>query len=123
MKLSSLRCARFISLTVLPVLLFCVGGCQTHTEVAPFIGRSVVALEADDVVLIMRKAGFSDEDIREHGVALRNGLATQGGARIEKDNLTTAVFIAKGREVHVYTYGGTSFVYTLPTHSGESPPN
>src|ERR1035437_7714360 len=54
--------------------------------------QGVTALSADDVVRVMRRAGFTHEEILNLGPDLRNTLAGQGAGEIRIDNKVQAIF-------------------------------
>ena len=99
-----------ITLAFIPIALL---GCQT-TRIAPFAGEDRTGLVADDVVLMMRQAGFEDEDIIAYGTELRNALASHGAARLEKDDVVQAIFVIKKEGVYVTTRSGKNFIYSIP---------
>ena len=63
----------------------------------------------------MRRAGFSEDEIREAGVELCNALAMSGGARIFRDGHTAAIFLVHGRYIHVASWDRNSFMYDTST--------
>jgi hypothetical protein len=108
-------------LTVLALLACCLllAGCgksyAPDTDdilVQSVPNREVIALEADDVVMIMRRAGFGDADILEHGTRLRNALARTGAARISYGRMTEALFMVVEEYVHVSSRRKGSFIYS-----------
>ncbi|NIO40451.1 MAG: hypothetical protein GTO41_09820, partial [Burkholderiales bacterium] len=47
-------------------------------EVIPVSNRNILDLSADDVVQVMRRAGFSDNQILELGTDVRDGIFMSG---------------------------------------------
>jgi hypothetical protein len=87
-----------------------------HTpRVQPFANPQVVALEPEQVVALMRQAGFSDEGILKVGLDLRNALAIQGGAKVLLDGHTEALFVVHEGYVHVASWKRGSFMYNPAT--------
>jgi hypothetical protein len=86
-------------------------------HVVPFAGQYRTALVADDIVLVMRQAGFSDDDILKFGTDVRNALATHGAARVEMSDLVRAIFIAKKDAIYVTTSTGKNFIYHVQSES------
>ncbi len=84
-------------------------------EVLPMGNSSVLTLTSDDVVQVMRAAGFSDAQIYEHGTALHDGLARSGAAQVKIDGEAEAVFAIRGDSVYISTRPGAHFVYSVQT--------
>jgi hypothetical protein len=105
------RIAGLVALVLFPVML---PGCQTATmRVVPIASEHHMALAADDIVLMMRQAGFTDSEILKYGTDVRNALATQGSARVEVDDVVRAIFFAQKDTVHVTTTVGKAFFYQI----------
>jgi hypothetical protein len=78
--------------------------------------RSVLALNPDEVVDIMRRSGFSDNQILEYGTDLRNGLAESGAVQIKIGNKVEAVFavnLSEGNCVYISTRLRGNFIYDV----------
>jgi len=86
-------------------------------RVAPFASRDVAVLSAEQVVTLMRRAGFSDRDIWKAGVDLRNALSRQGAARVLSNDHTAAIFVVHNRYIQVASWNGGSFLYD--TYTGQ----
>ncbi len=84
-------------------------------EVLPLGNRSVLTLTSDDVVQVMRAAGFSDAQIYEHGTALHDGLAKSGAVQIRVDGTVEVVFAINDGSVYISTLGRGHFVYDIQT--------
>ena len=106
------RIACVVGLIALGLFPMMNSGCQT-TRVAPFAGKYRAALAADDVVLAMRQADFSDDDILKYGTDVRNALATHGAARVEMSDLVRAIFVAQNDAIYVTTSTGKNFIYHI----------
>ena len=109
-----------ILLTLLVLLAMCIGGCaggnSTGIRVIPLSNRSVLALSPDDVVEIMRRAGFSDRQILEFGTDLRNGLSESGAVQIKIGKKVEAVFAINLSEtncVYISTRLRGNFIYDI----------
>jgi hypothetical protein len=109
-----------IMLTLLTILALGVGGCaRSNTgriRVIPLSNRSVLALSPDDVVEVMRRAGFSDNQILEYGTDLRNGLAESGAVQIKIGKKVEAVFATNlndGNRVYISTRLRGNFIYDV----------
>ena len=110
-----------IGLTLLLLLALGVIGCGSSTrrsgiQIIPLSSRSVLELSADDVVRIMRRAGFSDSQIVEYGTDLRDGLAQSGAVQVRIGNKVEAVFainLDHGPCVYITTRLRGSFIYNV----------
>jgi hypothetical protein len=106
-------------LTLLALLALGIGGCSrssTGIRVIPLSNRSVLALSPDDVVEIMRRAGFSDRQILEYGTDLRNGLAESGAVQIKIGKKVEAVFavnLSESNCVYISTRLRGNFIYDV----------
>lgn len=86
---------------------------------AGFPGREAFALSADDVVMIMRKAGFEDAEILRLGPQLRNQIATVGGALVRSKGALEAIFAVTDDRLQVSSRRTGTFVYQ-PDGKGET---
>jgi hypothetical protein len=108
-----------IILTLLALLALGVGGCarsDTGIRIIPLSNRSVLALNPDDVVEVMRRAGFSDAQILEFGTDLRNGLAESGAVQIKIGKKVEAVFainLSESNCVYISTRLRGNFIYDV----------
>lgn len=109
-----------IILTFLALVVLGVGGCAAHSEtgirVIPLSNRSVLALSPDDVVEVMKRAGFSNNQILEYGTDLRNGLAESGAVQIKIGKKVEAVFainLEEGNCVYISTRLRGNFIYDV----------
>jgi hypothetical protein len=82
-------------------------------EVIPLGNQDVVALTATDVVQVMRRAGFSDDQILELGTELRSGLFHSGAVQIKLRDKVEAVFAVHGDYVFITTRLRGSFIYDV----------
>ena len=102
---------------LLTLLALGAAGCARNRgiEVLPLGNRSVLTLSSDDVVQVMRAAGFSDEQIYEHGTALYDGLSKSGAVQIRIDGTVEVVFAINDNSVYISTLGRGHFVYDIET--------
>ena len=105
---------------LLIILVFIPMGCAhdyimfgEDTKVVPLINDDVAVLSADDIALVMRRAGFTDELIIEFGPDLRNCLAEAGAAQIRVEKRIQAVFAVKRDYLHVSSLRKGNFTYDL----------
>jgi len=110
-----------IVLTLLTLLILGVLGCgrrRTGIQIVPLGNREVLTLSSDDVVEVMRRAGFTDEQVLEYGTELRNGLAQSGAVQIRINNKAVAVFAInreRGDCVYITNRLGGNFIYNVDT--------
>jgi ligand-binding sensor domain-containing protein len=110
-------------LTLLLLLALGVIGCGSSTrrsgiQIIPLSSRSVLELNADDVVRVMRRAGFSDKQILEYGPDLRDGLAQSGAVQVKIGSKVEAVFainLDHGPCIYITTRLRGSFIYNVQT--------
>jgi hypothetical protein len=98
-----------------------LGGCTGNRgfEIFPLNNQNVLTLSSDDIVRVMRRAGFSDNQILQHGEDLHIALAQYGAAQIKIRRKLVAVFAINGDDVYISSalFGKTqNFIYN--TKSG-----
>jgi len=110
-----------IMFTLLALLALGVVGCarnSTGIQVVALSNRDVLALSPNDVVEVMRRAGFSDNQVLEYGTDLRNGLAESGAVQIKIGKKVEAVFAVNlndGDCVFISTRLRGNFIYNVDT--------
>ena len=108
-----------IMLTLLALLALGAVGCarnNTGIRVVALSNRDVLALSPNDVVEVMRRAGFSDNQVLEYGTDLRNGLAESGAVQIKIGKKVEAVFainLSDGDCVFISTRLRGNFIYNV----------
>jgi hypothetical protein len=103
------------------LLLLTLGtiGCArraTGIQIIPLSSSNVLALGADDLIEVMRRAGFSDEQILEHGPDVHDGLAQSGAVQVRVNNRVEAVFAInrdRGDCVYISTRVRGNFIYNV----------
>jgi len=102
---------------MLALLAFGVGSCAYNRgiEVVPLRYKDVLTLSSDDIVRVMRRAGFSDEKILEHGTNLHDALAHSGAAQIRINRRLEAVFAINGDSVYISSRPRGNFIYNVKT--------
>jgi hypothetical protein len=73
--------------------------------------RDVAALSSDDVVRIMRRAGFSDDQILELGTQVRNAILLSGAVEIKRGKVVEAIFAVKDNNVFITAGLRGNFIY------------
>jgi hypothetical protein len=76
-------------------------------------GREVVRLNPDDVVRIMQRVGFSDDQILDLGPDLYNALLLSGAAEVFYGKRTEMIFIVSNRQVQIQSHSRGTFVYDV----------
>ena len=109
------------------VLVFGVAGCahtveHSRLQIIPLTNQYTLALSADDIVEVMRRAGFSDEQILELGPDMYEGLLHSGAAQLKVDDEVEAIFAVHGDCVYITTRMRGSFVYNVKTGWATPPP-
>lgn len=108
-----------IMFTLLALLALGAVGCtrnSTGIRVIPMSNRNVLALSPDDVIEVMRRAGFSNKQILEYGTDMRNGLAESGAVQIKIGKKVEAVFainLTEGDYVYISTRLRGNFIYKV----------
>lgn len=85
---------------------------QSPFKVVPRKSNQLAALNADDIVRIMQRIGFQDEQILELGTDLHNALRFSGAASVTYKKRTIALFAAEGDYVHIRSRSA-SFDYQI----------
>jgi hypothetical protein len=90
-------------------------------RVVPRKSAQVATLSPDDIVRIMQRVGFADEQIMELGTDLHNALRFSGMADVfyRKDKL--AIFMADGDYVRIRSRSG-EFNYQISKGQFDAPP-
>lgn len=113
------RIRRTTRLVLLALLTLGMIGCArraTGIRIIPLSSSSVLTLSADDLVEVMRRAGFSDEQILEHGPDVHDGLAQSGAVQVRVSNRVEAVFAInrdRGDCVYISTRLRGNFIYNV----------
>ena len=101
---------------LLALLAFGVVSCAHRgLEIVPLNNRNVLSLTSDDIVTVMRRAGFSDYQILEYGTDLHDALAQSGAAQIRVHRQLEAVFAINGDAVYISTRARGNSIYNVKT--------
>ena len=120
MKQNSQRLKNFnvvcISL-LLALMAFGIGGCVGNRgfEIYPLSNQNVLSLSSDDIVRVMRRAGFSDNQILQYGEDLYLALSQHGAAQIKIKRKVQAVFAINGDAVYISSRARGNFIYNTKT--------
>ena len=92
-------------------------GCSTFEpgsqRVVALNNQDVVALDANDMVRIMRRAGLSDQQVLDLGTDLRNALASAGAAHVVCEKKVEVIFVVDGDVVRATTRHRGTFIYDV----------
>jgi len=105
---------------LLTLLAFGMVSCAAYRgfEVVPLRyqeKQDVLTLSSDDVVRVMRRAGFSDDQIWEYGTDLYNSLSRVGAAQIKINKRLEAVFAINGDAVYISSRLTGNSIYNVKT--------
>jgi hypothetical protein len=82
-------------------------------HIVPVSNREVARLKPDDVVRIMQRVGFSDEQILELGTDLHNALLLSGGAQVVYGKHLEMILAVSNQQVHIQSRSRGTFVYDV----------
>ena len=85
----------------------------TKLQVTPLSNQDVIAMSADDIIRIMRRAGFSDEQILQLGTDVRNALLLSGAAQVRLRDKVEVIFAVHDDYVFITTRLRGSFIYDV----------
>ncbi len=102
---------------LLTLLAFGVVSCAANRglNILPLRNQHVLNLSSDDIVRVMRRAGFLDNQILEHGTDLHSALYREGAAQIKIRRKPEAVFAINGDAVYISTRLRGNFIYNVKT--------
>ena len=102
---------------LLTLLAFGLGGCTGSRgfEIFPLNNHNVLTLSSDDIVRVMRRAGFSDNQILQYGEDLYLALAQYGAAQIKIRRRLEAVFAINGDAVYISSRVTGNSIYNTKT--------
>jgi hypothetical protein len=75
--------------------------------------REVAKLSPKDIVRVMQRVGFSDEQILELGTDLYNALLLSGGAEVYYGKRLEMMFAVNRQQVHIQSSSRGTFVYDI----------
>ncbi|RBI83661.1 hypothetical protein DRV85_15055 [Rhodosalinus halophilus] len=105
--------------TALTLALAVLAGCgdmnvtRNFSAVVPMTGRETVRISAQELVAAMARTGFTRQEILDHGPAIRNALAVQGGAEFRRDGNVAAIFSVMDGSLYVVSQRGGTYVQEL----------
>jgi len=90
---------------------------NSSIQVLPIGNRDVLDLSDDDVMKVLKKAGFSDDTISICVTEVRNGLAQTGAVQIKIDNEVELVCAIRIDDVHISSRQRGMYIYNVKTGS------
>ncbi|OHB61038.1 MAG: hypothetical protein A2167_04390 [Planctomycetes bacterium RBG_13_46_10] len=108
-----------VILLLVPFLSFGFNGCAQPAEndmtfaVIPIGSRDVAVLSPDDVVRLMRRAGFSDDQVVELGTQIRNAILQSGAVEVKRGKVIEAIFAVNGKNLFITTRLRGNFIYNV----------
>ena len=104
------------------ILALGIAGCTTATNsnssrlrITPLSNQNTINLRSDDIVRMMQRVGFSDEQILELGTNMRDSLLRSGAAQLEINDEVEAIFAVNNDFVYIATRLRGSFIYNVKT--------
>ncbi len=82
-------------------------------QIVPKSSREVADLSPDDVVVIARRIGFTDEQVLDLGTQLHDALLFSGAASVFYGKTAIANLRVEGQQVFIYSASRGLFVYDL----------
>lgn len=114
----------YVLLLVLLTAVASISGCGDEPlKIVPVPSRNVLALTPNDIIQVMSRAGFSDDQIIEFGPLVRKGLLNSGAVQVRQGDTVEALFAVQADFVYVSTRMRGSFVYNVKTnglHTGHN---
>jgi hypothetical protein len=89
---------------------------QDVLRIVPRSNREVARLSPEDVVCIMQRVGFSDDQVLELGTDLHHALLLSGGAQLVYGKQLEMVFAVNNYQVHILSGSRGTFIYDLSLH-------
>lgn len=82
-------------------------------RIVPRSNKDVANLSPDDIVNVMQRVGFSDEEILVLGTDLHNALRSSGAAGVIYGRETEVVYAVNGELLFVNSRSQGTFIYDL----------
>lgn len=118
---SPVRPVSFAALSILVALA--LAGCSTTgmDRSVVLATEPVTAISVGDQTMVpaydladaMLRAGFSREEVLQHGPAIHSALATSGGAQVRQGKAVSAIFAVYGERLYVTSLARGTFVIPL----------
>jgi hypothetical protein len=99
------------------VVMLGLAGCSSQGQVISLQNGELAGLSADDVVRVMQRAGFSDDQILDLGAHIRNALAETGAAQVQVGEKVEAIFMVNRKLVMIASRKTGNHIYNVDTGS------
>jgi hypothetical protein len=86
---------------------------SSELRITPLDNKNTIALNANDIVQLMRQVGFSDEQILELGDRIHDSLLHSGAAQLKVGDKVEVIFAVNNNFVYVATRSRGSFIYDV----------
>lgn len=86
---------------------------QEGLQIVAKSGREITRLNPDDVVRIMQRVGFSDDQILRLGTDLHNALLLSGAADVYYGGSLEMIFAVDNQQVKIQSRSRGSFIYDI----------
>lgn len=94
------------------LLALSLSGCvRSGIRIVPVAANEVLELSADDIVLIMQKVGFTNDQILDYGPAIQEALKTRGSAKVLIDGQVEIILSIKQGDVYIGSLSRGLFIY------------
>ena len=101
---------------VMLLMMILLGGCvKPGIQIVPVPTQDALELNSDEVVIIMKRVGFSDMQIRKYGWEVWDGLARLGRVEVRVDNAIEAIFAIRGDEIYISSRSWGYSIYNINT--------
>lgn len=94
---------------------------KSNIKIVPVPSQDVLSLNADEMMQILSRIGFTDSQIQEHSFSVRDGLSKSGAVRIFIDDVVQAGLAVRGDEVFISSRNNGQFIYNIKTGWINSP--
>jgi hypothetical protein len=104
-----------VPLLLILLTLLISTGCAPYLHginILPISNGERVALDAEDIYLMLSCVGFDNEMIIEEGAKIRNALSSVGAAKLMDDDRTQTVFTVSGGSVNILSRTHSDRTYT-----------
>lgn len=95
------------------VLLGCADSNVTRSTaaVAPITVGDTARVSAHDMALALLRAGFTAQEVLDHGPGIRNALSTRGGVQVRREGNVFAVISVLDNELYIVSQSGGTYVH------------
>jgi hypothetical protein len=103
-----------------------LSGCSANDRTVALVSQEVTQMSVGETASVpanvlaraMVRAGFDKNAIIKHGPAIRNALATAGGAQLRQDHTTAALFAVHSDRLYISSRLGGTVVERISRPTG-----